>query len=126
MNKNEKRNMRREREKVGKEIGKQHYFVICVTKKLSPCTSSLSEISGSQGGEYEDGCLLDCCQVALMLEAVRTCEISVKLYQTTGRNKEDILRNSLIRDSHATGPLSIYQTSNLTYRIVFILLLRKA
>jgi hypothetical protein len=38
----------------------------------------LSDISGSHGGEYEDGCLLDCCAVL--------SETSVYFYQTTRRN----------------------------------------
>jgi hypothetical protein len=67
------------------------------------------EISGSHGGEYEDGCLLGCCAassvtevsevfaasiiraiIALMVEAASTSEMSVNFYQTAGRkNPED-------------------------------------
>jgi hypothetical protein len=42
------------------------------------------EVSGSHGGEYEDGCLLGCC--AVMMEAVSTSETLVNFYQTTQRN----------------------------------------
>jgi hypothetical protein len=45
-------------------------------------------ISGSHGGDYEDGCLLGCC--AVMMEAASTSETSVNFYQTTRRsNPED-------------------------------------
>jgi hypothetical protein len=65
----------------------------------------ICEISGSHGGEYEDGCLLGCCAVyrsyrgacslhhqaiTLMMEAANTSEASVNFYQTTrGNNPED-------------------------------------
>jgi hypothetical protein len=46
------------------------------------------EFSGSQGDEYEDGCLLGCC--AMMMEAVSTSETSVNIYWTRRRNiRED-------------------------------------
>jgi hypothetical protein len=56
-----------------------------------PCPHSkyrISRISGSHGGEYEDGCLLGCS--ALMMEAARTSETLVNFYQTIRRyNPED-------------------------------------
>jgi hypothetical protein len=39
--------------------------------------TTFGEVSGSHGGEYEDGCLLECCAVALMMEAASTFEMSV-------------------------------------------------
>jgi hypothetical protein len=50
-------------------------------------TFSKKNISGSHGGEYEDGCLLGCC--ALMMEAGSTSETSVNFYQTTLRNNPE-------------------------------------
>jgi hypothetical protein len=44
------------------------------------------QISGSHGGEYEDGCLLGCCTmmiIRMMMEAASTSETSVNFYQTT-------------------------------------------
>jgi hypothetical protein len=57
----------------------------------------LSDISGSHGGEYEDGCLPACASIiraiiALMMEAASTSESSVNFYQTIRRNN--------LEDSH--------------------------
>jgi hypothetical protein len=42
------------------------------------------------GWENEDGCVLGCSAIALMMEAARTCETLVNFYQTTRRhNPED-------------------------------------
>jgi hypothetical protein len=49
----------------------------------------MSEISGSYGGEYKDGCLLGCCAIALMMESASTSETSVNFYQTTRRNNPE-------------------------------------
>jgi hypothetical protein len=46
-----------------------------------------SEISSSHGGEYEDGCLLGCC--AMAMEAGSTSETSVNFYLTTQRNNPE-------------------------------------
>jgi hypothetical protein len=57
--------------------------------EATPKPYFLVEISGSQGDEYEDGCLLGCCAVqsgsALMMEAVSSSEMSVSIYQTTSQ-----------------------------------------
>jgi hypothetical protein len=66
-------------------------------------------ISGSHGGEYEDGCLL----IALMTEAARTSETLVNFYQTTRRyNPEDgQLHLSIILPSTAKSPkLSLFSS----------------
>jgi hypothetical protein len=43
------------------------YFTVLFTKKqlemYSQTHTVVGEISGSHGGEYEDGCLLGCCAV---------------------------------------------------------------
>jgi hypothetical protein len=46
------------------------------------------EISGSDGGEYEDGCLLGDL-IALMMEAASTYETSLNFYQTTRHNNPE-------------------------------------
>jgi hypothetical protein len=58
----------------------QHYVDWVI---LCSFTYPESEISGSHGGEYEDGCLLGCC--TLMMEAASTSETSVNIYHTTRR-----------------------------------------
>jgi hypothetical protein len=60
---------------------------------------SLVKIWGSHGGEYEDGCLLGCSAIALMMEAARTCETLVNFCQTTRRYNPE--------DSHLPVPLPI-------------------
>jgi hypothetical protein len=68
-----------------------------------------SRIWGSHGGEYEDGCLLGCSArwvlIALTMEAARTSETSVNVYQTTRRyNPEDShLQKVLLVDSICRG-----------------------
>jgi hypothetical protein len=70
----------------------------------------MSAISGSHGGEHEDGCLLDCCAVqsgrslstfkmrllpplsgrlVLIMGAASTSETSANFYQTTPRNNPE-------------------------------------
>jgi hypothetical protein len=55
----------------------------------------LIEISGSHGGEYEDGCLGACClhhqndEYALIMEAANTAETSVNFFKTTRRNNRE-------------------------------------
>jgi hypothetical protein len=48
------------------------------------------EISGTHGGEYRIATVLwnvaSCCLVAVVIEAARTSETYVNLYQTTRRN----------------------------------------
>jgi hypothetical protein len=47
----------------------------------------ICEISGSHGGEYEDGCLLCCCTlIALFMGAVTTYGTSLNFYQIKRRN----------------------------------------
>jgi hypothetical protein len=48
----------------------------------------LSEISGSHGGEYGDGCIMGWC-AALMIEASSDSETSVNFYKTARRNKPE-------------------------------------
>jgi hypothetical protein len=64
--------------------------------------TGLGEISGSHGGQYEEGCFLGClhrkvreklidvrsayCLIALMIMAVSTSETSVNIYQNTRCN----------------------------------------
>jgi hypothetical protein len=59
--------------------------VLCHLKIYS--SHETSEISGSHGDEYEDGCLLGRC--VLMIKAVSTSETSVN-YQTTRRNIQEV------------------------------------
>jgi hypothetical protein len=49
------------------------------------------EISGSNGGDYDDGCLLGCCAVlsGLIMEAASTSETSVNVYHNTRRNNPE-------------------------------------
>jgi hypothetical protein len=49
---------------------------------------------------YEDGCLLGCSAIALMMEAARTSETLVNFYQTTRRyNPEDSQLRTRHRES---------------------------
>jgi hypothetical protein len=48
-------------------------------------TKPVSEILGTQGDEYDDGCLLGCSTVTLIMEAVSSPETSVNIYQTSTR-----------------------------------------
>jgi hypothetical protein len=48
---------------------------------------TMSETSGSQSNEHEDGCLLGCC--TLMMEAASTSEKLVNLYLTTWCNNPE-------------------------------------
>jgi hypothetical protein len=72
-----------------------HALVLCKKSRpgfLGNCgtkrSERLGEVSGSHGDEYEDGCLLGCCDkfMALMMEAVTISQTSVDFVQTSCRN----------------------------------------
>jgi hypothetical protein len=69
----------------GTNYGNPHY-------EMFPILLLLGDTSNSHGDEYENGCLLGCCEIVLMMEAVNTSEMSVNFCQTTRRNiSEDSL-----------------------------------
>jgi hypothetical protein len=60
------------------------------------------EISSSHNGECKDGCLKGC-RVVLMMEAARSSETSVNIYQTTRRNIPESSHHTLMRFRKATA-----------------------
>jgi hypothetical protein len=75
-------------------------------------------ISGPHGGEFEDGCLLRCCDewlvVALMMEAASTSETSVNVYQTTRCSKPEYFHlYSAIISSLSEPEFDVYVENDL-------------
>jgi hypothetical protein len=74
-----------------------------------------SEISGSHGGEYEDGCLLGCCVVwsGGSSPTFQRCLLpSENFYQTTRRNSLKVSRQLLIHIGSWENPQQIYNISH--------------
>jgi hypothetical protein len=68
----------------------------------------MGKSSDSHGGEYEDGCLLDCCS---LLEAESTSETSVNYNQTTRPEDSHLQENKRLYDTECSS--IIYTLFNL-------------
>jgi hypothetical protein len=73
-------------------------FEFCAPQELIKTLEPRCKISGSHGGEYEDGLFWVVAPwslaIALMMEAARTSKMSVNFYQTTRRNNTAIFKSS--------------------------------